>query len=233
MGSKDVNGVDTAYQYDALGRLTKVIDPGDTATSPTISYVYNNTCTVGATDPRIEIDTTTRQTIGGSQTITTQQWYDGNGNLIETKAPGPNLLSKVPKIPSTLISYTLYDTMGRATTTSLPYAISALTGTGCIAPDTTQARSVTKYDGLGRALGSVTYSDATTIKLSTSLTYTVADGLPGFTQNTGLPFERTTTLDAYHHQLVSYTDAVGRQPPTRWCVPCAMIVIRWAICMRP
>ncbi|GER89996.1 hypothetical protein KDW_41580 [Dictyobacter vulcani] len=94
---------------------------------------------------------------------------------------------------------------------SLPYAISSLAGTGYIAPDQAQARTVTNYDGLGRPLGSVTYQDANTIKLSTSVSYTVAQGLPSFTQNTTLPFERTTTLDAYNHQAVSYTDAIGRQ----------------------
>ncbi|GER89983.1 hypothetical protein KDW_41450 [Dictyobacter vulcani] len=43
----------------------------------------------------------------------------------------------------------------------------------------------------------------------------MAQGLPSFTQNTTLPFERTTTLDAYHHQAVSYTDAIGRQRYTQ------------------
>ncbi|GER89970.1 hypothetical protein KDW_41320 [Dictyobacter vulcani] len=176
-----------------------------------MSYSYKNTCTQGATNPCLELDTTTRQVSGGTQTVTTQQWFDGQGRVVETKAPGPNLWSKVPKIPSTLITYTLYDTMGRATTKSLPYAISALAGTGYIAPNLAQARTVTNYDGLGRALGSATYQDASTIVLSSSVAYTVAQGLPSFNQSTTLPFERTTTLDAYNHQAVSYTDAIGRQ----------------------
>ncbi|GER89975.1 hypothetical protein KDW_41370 [Dictyobacter vulcani] len=196
---------------DVLGRVTAIAAPGDAITSPTVSYSYKNTCTQGATNPCLELDTTTRQVSGGTQTVTTQQWFDGQGRVVETKAPGPNLWSKVPKIPSTVITYTLYDTMGRATTKSLPYAISSLAGTGYIAPNLAQARTVTNYDGLGRPLGSVTYQDANTIKLSTSIAYTVAQGLPSFTQNTTLPFERTTTLDAYNHQAVSYTDAIGRQ----------------------
>ncbi|GER89989.1 hypothetical protein KDW_41510 [Dictyobacter vulcani] len=211
LATKDANGQTTAYQYDVLGRVTAVAAPGDSITSPTVSYSYKNTCTQGTTSPCLELDTTTRQVSGGTQTVTTQQWFDGQGRVVETKAPGPNLWSKVPKIPSTLITYTLYDNMGRATTKSLPYAISSLAGTGYIAPNLAQARTVTNYDGLGRPLGSVTYQDANTIKLSTSIAYTVAQGLPSFTQNTTFPFERTTTLDAYNHQAVSYTDAIGRQ----------------------
>ncbi|GCE23204.1 RHS repeat-associated core domain-containing protein [Dictyobacter kobayashii] len=215
MATKDTNGQSTAYQYDVLGRLTAVAAPDDTLTSPTTTSTYKNTCSQGSTAPCLELDTTTRVVSGGTQTVTTQQWFDGQGRLIETKAPGPNLLSKVPRIPSTLITYTIYDSMGRATTRSLPYAVSALTGTGYVTPDLSQARTVTNYDGLGRQLGSATYQDASTIKLSTSVAYTVAQGLPSFTQNPTLPFERTTTLDAYNHQAVSYTDAIGRQRYTQ------------------
>ena len=35
-------------------------------------------------------------------------------------------------------------------------------------------------------------------------------GIPSFNVDTSTPFEQTTTLDAYQHQQVSYTDAVGR-----------------------
>ncbi|GHO82246.1 RHS repeat domain-containing protein [Dictyobacter formicarum] len=211
MATKDANGQTTAYQYDTLGRLTAVAAPGDTLTSPTITYTYKNTCTQGSTAPCLELDTTTRIVSDGTQTVTTQQWYDGQGRLIETKTPGPNLWSKVPKIPSTLITYTIYDNMGRATTKSLPYAISLLSGTGYIAPNLAQARTVTNYDGLGRSLGTATYQDASTIMLSTSISYQVANALPSFNkEQSTTPFERTITVDAYHHQQISYADALGR-----------------------
>ncbi|GCF10715.1 RHS repeat-associated core domain-containing protein [Dictyobacter arantiisoli] len=210
LATKDANGQTTTFQYDGLGRLTAMAAPGDTLTSPTVSYTYNNTCTAGATAPCLEIDTTTRQSSGGSQTITTQQWYDGQGRLVETKAPGPNLLSKIPKVPSTLVSYTVYDSMGRATTKSLPYAVSALSGTGYVTPNLSQARTFTTYDGLGRSLGSVTYQDASTIVLTTTVSYQLGNGLASFSRDTTTPFERTITLDAYNHQQISYSDALGR-----------------------
>ena len=34
MATKDTNGQSTAYQYDALGRMTAIADPGDTLSSP-------------------------------------------------------------------------------------------------------------------------------------------------------------------------------------------------------
>ena len=68
-----------------------------------------------------------------------------------------------------MITYTIYDAMGNATTKSQPYAIPNSNGTpggnGYLAPDLTQPRTVTRYDGLGRSLGTVTYSNATAIMI--------------------------------------------------------------------
>ena len=66
------------------------------------------------------------------------------------------------------------------------------------------------YDGLGRSLGSITYSDASTIVLESSYSYTVAQGVPGISSDSSTPFERTITLDAYNHQAIGFTDALGR-----------------------
>ncbi|GHO48680.1 RHS repeat-associated core domain-containing protein [Ktedonospora formicarum] len=210
LSTTDTNGQTSSYQYDALGRLTAVIKPGDSASSPTITYTYTNTCSSGSTAPCLEIDTTTRITVGSTQTTTTQQLFDGLGRLVETKTPGPNMFSKVPAISSVLVTYTLYDNMGRPTTQSLPYAVSAAIS-GYVTPDQNQPRTVTNYDSLGRSLGSVTYSDTTTITLSSTLTYTVAQGIPGFSgESSSTAFEQTATFDAYNHKTISFTDALGR-----------------------
>ncbi|HZS77167.1 MAG TPA: hypothetical protein VFA41_11195 [Ktedonobacteraceae bacterium] len=112
---------------------------------------------------------------------------------------------------SIIITYTVYyydGTNGHEEIKSLPYAIS--TPSGYVSPDLTEARSVTKYDAVGRSEGSVTYSDATTIVLSTTLNYTVAQGVPGFSSESSNAYGQTITLDAYNHQSISYTDALGR-----------------------
>ncbi len=199
----DVNGQTTSYQYDVMGRLTAVIRPGDSSSSPTITYSYSNSCSKGSTTPCLELDTATRFTAGGS-TSTVKQWYDGWGHLIETQTPSP-------VSGQTIISYIVYyndTTNGVEVVKSLPYAIA--TPSGYVAPDLTKARSLTKSDGLGRAEGSVTYSDATTIVLSASLSYVVAQGVTGLSSENNNAYEQTTALDAYNHHSISYSDAFGR-----------------------
>ena len=209
MSTTDVNGQTTTYQYDALGRLTAIINPGDSVSSPSVTYNYINTCSAGKTTPCLELDTSTRFTVGGP-TTTMKQWYDGWGRLVETQTPGPNLFSRVPAIPSLLITYTVYDNMGRATTKSLQYAVAATAGLGYVAPDLNQPRSVTAYDSLGRSLGTATYSTTSTIVTRSSSSYTVAQGVATLSSENNNAYEQTITLDAYNHQSVSYTDGLGR-----------------------
>jgi RHS repeat-associated protein len=196
----DVNGQTTSYQYDILGRLTAIVRPGDSSGSPTVSYTYVNTCSNGSTSPCLELDTATRFSVGGP-TTTQKQWYDGWGHLIETQTPSPTS-------GMTIVIYSIYDTMGHETTRSLPYSIT--TPSGYVSPDQTRARSVTSYDALERSLGAVTYSDASTIVLESSTSYTVATGVSGTNLESNTPFERSALLDAYNHQTVSYTDALER-----------------------
>jgi RHS repeat-associated protein len=196
----DVNGQTTSYQYDILGRLTAIVRPGDSSGSPTVSYTYVNNCSNGSTSPCLELDTATRFVVGGP-TTTQKQWYDGWGHLVQTQTPSPTS-------GMTIVSYSLYDSMGRETTKSLPYSIT--TPSGYVTPDQTRARSVTSYDALGRSLGSIIYSNATTIVLESSLSYTVATGVPGTSLESSTPFERTIMLDAYTHQVIGFTDALGR-----------------------
>jgi YD repeat-containing protein len=193
-----------------LGRLTSVVQPGDSQANPTASYTYINTCTSGATAPCLELDTTTRVTSGSNTATTTKQWYDGMGRLVETQSPGPNQLSKLPALGSMLVTYTIYDNMGHATTQSLPYAIAASATVHYAIPDLNQARTVSTFDGMGRPLGSVSYGIGVAILSESTISYTVGQGLPSFTVDTSTPFEQTITLDAYNHQQMTYTDALGR-----------------------
>lgn len=199
----DPNNQTTQYQYDVLGRLTAVIRPGDSTSNPTISYTYSNTCSNGSTTPCIELDTAT-QFVSGGPASTMKQWYDGWGNLIETQSPSPTA-------GQTIITYTIYDSMNRPIIKSLPYAIS--TPSGYVTPDQSQARSVTNYDGLGRSLGSTTYSDATTIMLENSISYTIGQGAPTISGDSNA-YEQTITLNMLaanqNRQSITYTDPLGR-----------------------
>jgi RHS repeat-associated protein len=202
----DPNSQTTSYQYDALGRLTAVIKPGDSPSSPTISYTYTNGCSQGETTPCLELDTTT-QIVSGGPTSTMKQWYDGWGNLVETQTPSPTP-------GDTIVTYTIYDTLNRPIITSLPYAIT--TPSGYVTPDQTQPRTVTSYDGLGRSLGTVTYGQGSTIVQEDSITYTIAQGVPTIVGTSSTPYEQTITLDTLNsqngqnHQSITYADAFGR-----------------------
>ncbi len=205
LSETDPNGETTSYQYDALGRLTGVVEPGDSASSPTVTYTYTNTCTSGSTTPCLELDTSVTYTSGGPAS-TEKQWYDGQGRLVETQAPSPNL-------NDVIVTYTVYDSMNGSqvvdqTIQSLPYAIA--TPAGYVAPDLTQARTVTNYDSLGRTIGSVTYDNTGTIVQETSTSYTIATGVPTISSESSNAYEQTITLDAYGHQSITYTDGLGR-----------------------
>src|SRR5258708_20913705 len=129
-----------------------------------------------------------------------KQWYDGWGHVIETQSPSPTG-------GQTIVTYAIYQndsTNGDRVIKSLPYAIA--TPTGYVNPDQTQARTITRVDGLNRNLGSVTYSNATTIVLSTSVSYTVAQRVQGITSENANPYEQTLTLDAYNHPSIAHTD---------------------------
>ena len=210
LSTTDANGQITSSTYDVLGRLTSEIAPGDTQNLPTTSYTYTNTCTAGTTTPCLELDTTTRITSGGTATTTSKAWYDGMGRLVETQTPGPNQYSKVPAVGSLLVTYTIYDRMGRATTQSLPYAIATSMTTGYATADLTQARTVTTYDSLGRTTSTTSYGTGSVILTKGTTSYTVAQGVASFTADTKTAFEQTIALDAYNHQSIAYADALGR-----------------------
>ncbi len=204
LSTTNANGQTTNYTYDVLGRLTSVIEPGDTLSPPTTSYAYSNTCAAGTTSPCLELDTTTRVTSGSATTTTTRQWFDGMGRLVKTQSPGPNQFSKVPAIGSLLVTYTLYDNMGRATTTSLPYAIATSATTGYATPDLTQARTVTTYDSLGRPTSSVSYGLGSVILSEATTSYIVGQGVPSFAVERRPPLSKrsrwtpTSSIDPIH-----------------------------------
>jgi len=195
----DPNNQTTQYQYDVLGRLTAIARPGDSLGSPTVSYTYTNTCSQGQTTPCLELDTST-QFVSGGPTSTMKQWYDGYGNLVETQTPSP-------VAGQTIVTFTVYDFLERPVSKSLLYAID--TPSGYVAPDETQAHTVTSYDGLGRSLGTATYGQGGTIVTENTINYTIGNNIPTLVGDTN-PYEQTITVDALGHQSITYTDAFGR-----------------------
>ena len=87
--STDQNGITTTTEYDALGRVTKVIGPTDTAALPTISYGYDL-----STNPA---KTTVSTRIQSSQpaVLTVYTFTDGLGRTIQTRSPAEDPTKQV------------------------------------------------------------------------------------------------------------------------------------------
>jgi RHS repeat-associated protein len=196
----DPNSNQTAYTYDSLGRALTTTLPGNTSGTPNTSMVYANWCiATGAQAPCVEEDTITLPDhTAPTNTVTTRKFYDGNGHLVETRTPAPN--------GQDVVQYTLYDVLGRAIKESRPYYVTAYTGAAGSAafslPDTSQAVTVTTYDGLGRTR---TVTDP--LSHVTTTQYSVAcNPVSG---DTGC-YEQKIIIDANSHQTDTLTDALGR-----------------------
>jgi YD repeat-containing protein len=171
--------------------------PGETS-APTTSWAYTDWCAAtGEQAPCLEVDSTQR--LDSSDTITSRAFYDGYGNLIETRDPGPN--------GQDVVRYRVFDVSGRDVKDSIPYFVASYSGgPGAAAfatPDSNQHGTLTAYDGLGRAL-------------------TVTDPLGGVTTTSYITecgwdapsdpacYAVTFTYDPLQHQTLALSDGLGR-----------------------
>ncbi len=69
----DPNGAITSYEYDALGRLSKIIKPGDSSQLPTVGYEYDLKAPVST------ITTHAREVSGAADTLDKYTYVDGLG----------------------------------------------------------------------------------------------------------------------------------------------------------
>jgi YD repeat-containing protein len=139
-GITDPNGQEIKYEYDKLGRLSKVIKPGDSSSWPTVQYEYSDTANLFPL--RV---TATYQEIAGSASERRPiiELYDGLGQLIQTRAERTNggLQSVVDYV---------YDGLGRTTTEFVPYDETFAWGYTHASGWDTRAKTTTAYDWLSR-----------------------------------------------------------------------------------
>ncbi len=194
----DANGQTTTTSYDALGRVTSTTLPGETAGQTTATSSYTVWCSgTSAQTPCIEVDSTHR--LDGTTTVTTRAFYDGWGQLVETRTPAPG--------GQDVVQYADYDPSGRRIFLSNKYFVPAYTGgPGAAAfatPDASKAGTSTSYYNLR------TTSTTDALSRTSSTTLSVACALPG-TANDGACYTLTTVLDPLNDQQTSATDALGR-----------------------
>ncbi len=134
----DPNGAVVLYAYDALGRLRKVAQPGDSLADPSeewryydgIETAWTTTATGYSTGPYLS-DHLIRGVSGGGWTSATlavmdRTIYDGLGRAIQTQSRAGqgwawSSCNAHQPLGSEVIQSTLYDAQGRPTIQTVPY----------------------------------------------------------------------------------------------------------------
>jgi len=140
---QDANGQKTYQIYDSLGRLTKVIGPIDSESSPGTIYEYDL-----SVQP---IKIIAKQRLG-SEYLTNYSFYDGLGRLIESKSPAQD---GNKQIISGLVTY---NERGQVQEKYLPYLSDS--SSSFESPSYSGARFSFSYDPVGR-LTQTTNPDST------------------------------------------------------------------------
>jgi len=131
----DSNGFVTSMEYDGFGRITKVIKPGDSSSSPTIGYRYYID---GVAPEYIQISVKE----SGNQYYDTWKYYDGLKREIKTESESEN--------PSeNIIQETYYNNFGNVSKIVAPRKSSE-----------TYLNTTTAYDSFGRLI-KITNPDGT------------------------------------------------------------------------
>ncbi len=142
----DPNNAVTSYDYDLFGRLKKIARPDDSLSYPTEEYGYYDGGDQVLTDrwPLVVMHWV-RGTAGlnwcsGGSGSWERTFYDGLGRQVEHQTPGLNWICDGNG--QEVVSYTLYDALGRATVASVPYTV-----TQYVSATTPDGRVVTSYKG--------------------------------------------------------------------------------------
>ncbi|MDO8740790.1 MAG: toxin TcdB middle/N-terminal domain-containing protein [Candidatus Woesearchaeota archaeon] len=131
----DPNSYKTEYVYDVFGRETKEILPYDSATYPTTEIQYS----IDGTAPE-ETKMVQREESGTTKTYDAYNYYDGFGNIVQTKRESDS---------SQLITQDkIYDSMSRLKEETNPYFSNA----GYTSPSTAAKKISYTYDTLSRII---------------------------------------------------------------------------------
>ena len=198
MSNTDANHQATSYTYDALGRQTSITMPLETAGVTTQTTAYTVWCSGSAAQsPCAEIDKTQR--LNSTQTVTTRTFYDGAGNVVEVRSPGP--------VGQDVVQFAFYDPSQRVVFESVAYLVAAYAGgAGASAysiPDSTVAGTTYSYDGLGR-----TKSVKDPLSANSNIGYGVTCNAPG--TGDSACYNQVLIDDPLSHRSGALRDAMGR-----------------------
>jgi len=145
--------------YDTWGRLVKTFGPNDTEAKPGVSYEYN------LTSQPIKVTRSVKANYNlPPGYLTTYQFFDGLGRVIETKSPAENdpATGQTRQIISDI---TILDQRGQVKEKYLPYFVNS--STSYVAPSYNTPHNSLTYDALGRITQS-TNPDSTYSSISYS-----------------------------------------------------------------
>ncbi|MFH0971271.1 MAG: toxin TcdB middle/N-terminal domain-containing protein [Candidatus Micrarchaeota archaeon] len=137
LSQTDANGFSTSFEYDSFGRAIKEIQPYDSSAFPTKSYTYEFD---GIAPEKVKISL--REQNGTGNTYDSYSFYDGLGNLIQSKSEAEN--------SQQIISDTFYDGLGRVRQKSNPYF--AAFNENYSSPNSSAPFSQINYDTLSRPI---------------------------------------------------------------------------------
>jgi YD repeat-containing protein len=182
--------------YDAWGRVTSVVQPGDSDSIPTQSYVYGDGGLASVAAP-FKIETWQREATGcGNCAHPTFTFYDGLGRVAQVR-------SETVDGQWQRVTNTTYDALGRTERTYVPAAEAFSYGVAWPTGWNSRPSSLQQYDMLGRVT-SVTGPDGTTTTYAYGADTSTAHGYaPAYGAV-------VSTVDANGHAKQHVTDGLGR-----------------------
>lgn len=201
--STEPSGQVTTYRYDALGRLSRMWQPGTSiAELPSIEYEYADGSVPFRVVQRVRTDrrndSSDNPTVGNDTRLRTVSFYDGIGRLLQTRTPTLGASSAELR---DLLQHSLHDGSGRKVASYEPVTV-AFGGDYLGAPAHGLLNRST-LDALDRPVRVMTSSGVTTRTIHSL----VADQTPN---GTLVAASVADTIDANRHRKRSYTDPLGR-----------------------
>ena len=145
----DFNDQTTTYQYDTFKRLLKVIKPGDSESSPSVEYQYNDWGTLN----QQHLKTLTK--VADGDYLWQSQYFDGLGRVLQVHARG--------ETGHTIISTTTaYNNIGLVDKNYVSQGLDSPQVNGYEVPEAGWKYTSYEYDGLGRVT-TQTNADGTSI----------------------------------------------------------------------